>query len=108
MDVLPDLVDRLGRIKAGLLMQLLQNQQRLAANLVALRKRMPDIDASDLVVRYPGMLTDLTADDIQTQFDALRYAFEPLSCTVVCCGPWTLLCCLHFDFATNHRPFFQN
>lgn len=74
MNVLPDLPERLGRIKADLLMHLLQNQQRVAGILVALRKQLPSIDASELVVRYPAVVTDLRADDIERQLQSLRCA----------------------------------
>jgi hypothetical protein len=74
ISILPDLTVRLDRIKAGLLVQLLTNQARVAHNLLALRRCLPEANAADLVLRYPGILTEMTADDITSQVDVLRCA----------------------------------
>jgi hypothetical protein len=74
LDVLPDLTVRLERIKATLLMRLLQHKDKVAENLVALRKALPGVDAGDLVMRYPALLTDMDNASIAAQVQALQCA----------------------------------
>lgn len=84
--VLPDLTVRLDRIKAGLLVKLLTSQGRVAHNLLALRRCLPEANAADLVLRYPGLLTEMTADDIASQVDALRCAPRRFYTVFIRCG----------------------
>lgn len=74
VDVLPDLTVRLDRIKAALLVKLLTNKERVAQNLVALRKELPGVDAASMVMRFPALLTELKADAITQQVSELRFA----------------------------------
>ena len=80
--ILPDLTVRLDRMKADLLMKLLTNQNRIADNLLALRRVLPGLNAASLVLRYPALLIDMDAHDIEARAAALRCApsaFQPKS-----------------------------
>lgn len=70
--VLPDVTVRLERIKATLLVSLLTKQDTIAENLVALRRCLPGVDAGALVLRFPEMLTQMSAAEIEAQVDLLR------------------------------------
>lgn len=72
--ILPDLTVRLDRMKADLLMTLLTRQDRIANNLLTLRRILPGLNAASLVLRYPALLTDMTAPDIEARTADLRCA----------------------------------
>jgi hypothetical protein len=72
LDILPDLTVRLDRIKASLLLKLLQSKDRVAGNLVALRKCLPGLNASNVMLRYPALLTDVDGAEIEAQVQVLR------------------------------------
>jgi hypothetical protein len=88
--VLPDLTVRLDRIKADLLMKLLTRQERVAANLLALRRALPEVNAASIVLRYPALLTDMTDDIIVEQIKHLRCDIGP----VVLVGRLLFVCML--------------
>lgn len=101
--LLPDLVQRLPRLKADLLMKLLSNTevglvaaalhhmheplclrncdtwmapavQILGTKLLALKSGLPGVDIQNLASRFPMLLTDYDAAELMVKLDELRSA----------------------------------
>ncbi|BDA50236.1 hypothetical protein COCOBI_15-3650 [Coccomyxa sp. Obi] len=62
-DTLPDLVNKLSRMKAGLLLALVKDTQAIANKMVQLKALLPSINTSLLVAGCPSLLV---THDIQT------------------------------------------
>eukprot|EP01025_Chloroclados_australasicus_P029186 TRINITY_DN2904_c1_g1_i3.p1 TRINITY_DN2904_c1_g1~~TRINITY_DN2904_c1_g1_i3.p1 ORF type:complete len:208 (-),score=32.35 TRINITY_DN2904_c1_g1_i3:301-924(-) len=73
-DLLPGLAFRLDRIKASLLMRLLQNKAQVGDALLALKAEFPDADIEAMVSRYPSMLLAFSASELADRASALRSA----------------------------------
>lgn len=88
--LLPDMVGKLERMKAGLVLQYVQDvevrawvgctslhhptTQGIATKLVALKQLLPSTNLSQLAARAPHLLLQLSVDDVAKQLDVLREA----------------------------------
>ncbi|GAB4822584.1 hypothetical protein N2152v2_009630 [Parachlorella kessleri] len=72
--LLPDLLPKLDRLQAKLVLQLVRDTPAVAAKLVHFRELLPELDLSRLLAQYPRLLLDLDADALQRQLVTLRVA----------------------------------
>lgn len=72
--LLPDMVGKLERMRADLVLQLVADTDGVARKLVALRSVVPTANLSDMFSRNPSLLLEITVEQVQVQVDALRAA----------------------------------
>jgi hypothetical protein len=82
--LLPDLVVKLDRLKADLVLQLVMDTHAVAAKLVEFRQALPAVDLSAVLAQYPRLLLDLDAAALRAQLGTLRCAAP--CCAVLCCA----------------------
>lgn len=70
--LLPDLVHKLDRLKATLVLALVRDTGAVAAKLVGLRGLLPSLDLSRVFSQYPHLLLDLSEEQVAAQLEALR------------------------------------
>ncbi|KAK9842918.1 hypothetical protein WJX74_004400 [Apatococcus lobatus] len=70
--LLPDLVQRLPRLKADLLLKLLSNTEVTGSKLLALKSSLPRADIQNLASRFPMLLTDYSVEELVEKTDELR------------------------------------
>ncbi|CAL8465256.1 g4791 [Coccomyxa elongata] len=75
-DTLPDLVNKLSRMKAGLLLELVEDTQAVANKMVQLKALLPSIDTSLLVAGCPSLLVTHDIHTLEENFRKLRGTVE--------------------------------
>eukprot|EP00892_Ulva_mutabilis_P009767 jgi/Ulvmu1/7162/UM034_0070.1 len=72
--LLPGLELRFDRMKADLLLRLLTHRNTVAANMIALRRELPDANIDHIVSRYPALVTNYTEQELVDRIKATREA----------------------------------
>lgn len=83
MALLPGLELRFDRMKADLLLRLLTHKDRIASNMIALRRELPDANVAHIVSRYPALVTDFSEEELVHRIIAIRCAPAPPDFTAV-------------------------
>lgn len=71
-NLLPDLVGKMGRARADVLLELLQDPGATAARLMALREVLPRCNVSALVAGHPKLLLGMPVAEVAAKVAELR------------------------------------
>ena len=70
--LLPDLVGKLDKLQAKLVLQLVADTPAVASKMVRLKGALPRADLSSIVARYPWLLTNSDVEEVERKALALR------------------------------------
>lgn len=72
VDIIPDLAEKVDRIKANIVIELISDTQAVAQKLLDLRNLLPDINISKLLAQYPYLIAQLEPAKVSQQLHILR------------------------------------
>ncbi|GMH45048.1 hypothetical protein BSKO_13005 [Bryopsis sp. KO-2023] len=74
--LLPDMVTKLARMKADLLVKLLASPSSVSEKMIVLREELPDADVSTLVSRFPYLIAEFSSEEIRDRLGEMRRTLE--------------------------------